>query len=167
MAKTIIKLTESDLNEIIIESVNRVLNEYSSQYMDTFEAPEDDDYVKTDEFKKEFYDNIRKCLREMEYLFLVEYINGASYTNISQKYGRSRDFVRKTIMLAIAKLRGNKRFKNKIEALLNGDVNADGKHYNWQEKMLSKDPEYINLMNHRQRHFARQYAMDNYGVSSI
>lgn len=152
------------------------INEYSSQYMDTFESPQDE-YTRSDEFKTEFYSNLKKCLKERDYRIVTQIINGSSYEQVGEKLGLSSQNVKNKFNDAIKRLSTNRYFKDIISALLRGDYTAsnvrkikrderqrsENQYRQRQLKKLSQD-EWFNELKNRNYEDAKEYAYYKYGI---
>ena len=152
------------------------INEYSSQYMDTFETPQDE-YTRSDEFKKEFYSNLKKCLNERDYMIVTQIINGSSYEQVGEELGLSSQNVKNKFNDAIKRLSTNRYFKDIISALLRGEYTArhvskierderqrsENQYRQQQLKKLSQD-EWFNELKNRNYEDAKEYAYYKYGI---
>ena len=123
--KLVIKLTEGDLHRVVNEAVRNVLDNYESMDMDTFESPTNDDYTKTDEFKREFDSLLKQFLTDSEYLVVSSYRNGDSFNAIASKLGVGYERVRQLYWSSIRKIKGNEKFMEKMNNLLNGDYDRN------------------------------------------
>ena len=154
----------------------KALNEYSSQYMDTFESPQED-YTRSDEFKAEFYNNLKRCLKERDYFIVTQVINGSSYEQIGEKLGLSSQNIKNKFNDCIKRLSQNRHFKDMISTLLRGDytaknvgkINADARK-RWEKKKrqqqlekLSQD-EWFNELKNKNYEYAKEYAYYKYGI---
>ena len=152
------------------------INEYSSQYMDTFESPQDE-YTRSDEFKKEFYSNLKKCLNERDYMIVTQIINGSSYEQVGEELGLSPQNVKNKFNDVIKRLSTNRYFKDIISALLRGEYTArhvskierderqrsENQYRQQQLKKLSQD-EWFNELKNRNYEDAKEYAYYKYGI---
>jgi hypothetical protein len=138
------KLTENTIKKLITEVVKDVLGNYVSMDMDSLEYPVEDDYTRTDDFKKVFNNQIQNAVgNEEKYDMLMRYFNGESYKEIGEIYGKTPNNVYASIKSSIDKLKTNRVLKNKISALLSGDYNTNHiSKINQQKKSFDGFAEY-------------------------
>lgn len=107
------------------EYPDTTLTEHSSQYMDTFETPQEDNFTSSDEFKNELYTYVKQALNDREFQILTRILNGEPLNQVADDLGLRPERTKMEYRKAVAKLKQNTKFTSLIKALLHGDYNKD------------------------------------------